>query len=347
MPRTTTARPIEVAPRTILRRQVDRLGRLGLDARTATELEFLAFTGDLAAARARHFGQLEPLVPYNADYGIGATGGSEPFIGAVRRAMVGAGMVVESSKGECAPGQHEVAIRYADPLTTADQHSLFKLGVKELAAQHGHCTTFMAKYGPSEGSSCHVHLSLWDATGAPALADDAGCDTELLGHVVGGLRACVPELLVFFAPNVNSYKRFVAGSFAPLNVAWGEDNRTCAFRLVGRDRTRRVENRVPGADVNPYLALAATIAAACEGIEARLDPGPPETGNAYRTSAEVCPRLPASLAEAAQAMARSPMAVRCFGEEVVAHYARMAEVECEQFGRSVTDWERVRGFERL
>lgn len=339
--------PIEVAPRAVLRRQLDRLERLGFSARAATELEFLVFACDPATARARGFGQLEPLVPYNADYGIQATGGAEPFLRAVRQAMVGAGMVVESSKGECAPGQHEVALRHCDPLTTADQHSLFKLGVKELAAEHGYCATFMAKYAASEGSSCHVHLSLWDANGAPALVDDAGCDTEVLGHFVGGLRTCAPELMVFLAPNVNSYKRFVAGSFAPVNVAWGEDNRTCAFRVVGEGRSRRVENRIPGADVNPYLALAATIAAACEGIEARLEPGPPVTGNSYGQSAEVCPRLPASLAQAAQAMACSPMAVRAFGEGVVGHYVNMAEVECDQFARSVTDWERVRGFERL
>lgn len=339
--------PIEVAPRAVLRRQLERLAALGLHARTATELEFLLFATDSAAARAQRFAELEPLVPYNADYGIQTTGAGEAFISAVRRSMVRAGMVVESSKGECGPGQYEVAIRHSDPLTTADQHAVFKLGVKELAAQHGYCATFMAKYGVSEGSSCHIHVSLWDRDGAPVFASSTGQDTDVLRYFLGGLRTCAPELMVFLAPNVNSYKRFVPGSFAPTNGAWGEDNRTCAFRLVGDASNRRIENRIPGADVNPYLALAATIAAGCEGIERKLDPGPPARGNAYLDSSQATPMLPSSLADAARVMGNSQIAKRAFGEDVVTHYAHMAEVEWKAFSRTVTDWERMRGFERL
>lgn len=344
---THSGAPIEVSPRTVLRRQLERLAALGLHARTATELEFLLFATDSAAARAQRFAELVPLVPYNADYGIQTTGAGEPFVGAVRRSMVRAGMVVESSKGECGPGQYEVAIRHSDPVTTADQHAVFKLGVKELAAQHGYCATFMAKYGVSEGSSCHIHVSLWDENGAPVFATSTGQNTEVLRYFLGGLRACAPELMVFLAPNVNSYKRFVPGSFAPTNSAWGEDNRTCAFRVVGEASSRRIENRIPGADVNPYLALAATIAAGCEGIERKLDPGPPASGNAYMESSQDSPLLPSSLADAARAIGNSQVARRAFGEDVVTHYAHMAEVEWKAFSQTVTDWERMRGFVRL
>jgi glutamine synthetase len=261
--------------------------------------------------------------------------------------MVGAGMVVESSKGECAPGQQEIALQHEDPLTTADHHCVYKLGVRELAASHGLSATFMAKYSVSEGNSCHVHLSLWSADGSAAFTDLAGGDSRTLSHFLAGLRSFLPELTLFMAPNVNSYKRFVAGSFAPVNVAWDYDNRTCGLRLVGGGSSRRIENRIPGADVNPYLALAATLAAGCEGVSQGMDPGPPAGGNAYDARPEQHPQLPGSLEEAVVALNGSCLARRVFGDEVVDHYVRAGEVELGAFRRAVTDWERRRGFERL
>lgn len=339
--------PLAVAPRQVLRDQLRRLAGMGLLAEAATELEFIVFAEDAAAARAKGYAGLSPVVPFNADYSILATGGVEPLIADIRRSMVGAGMVVESSKGECAPGQQEVAIRHADPLTTADQHCVFKLGVREVAARHGLSATFMAKYAEAEGSSCHVHLSLWEAGGVPAFCGEDGADTAALGRFIAGLRAFLPELTLLMAPNVNSYKRFAPGTFAPVNTAWDYDNRTCALRVVGAGRGRRVENRVPGADVNPYLALAATLAAGCEGIEQDLDPGPPAGGNAYEAPAGAHPPLPRSLEDAVTRLDASSLARRVLGDEVVDHYVRAGEFEVRAFGAAVTDWERRRGFERL
>lgn len=339
--------PVAVAPRQVLRHQLERLATMGYSARAATELEFIVFTEDTPTARARDYGGLTPVVPFNADYGISSTGAVEPLIADIRRSMVGAGMVVESSKGECAPGQQEIALQHEDPLTTADHHCVYKLGVRELAASHGLSATFMAKYSVSEGNSCHVHLSLWSADGSAAFTDLAGGDSRTLSHFLAGLRSFLPELTLFMAPNVNSYKRFVAGSFAPVNVAWDYDNRTCGLRLVGGGSSRRIENRIPGADVNPYLALAATLAAGCEGVSQGMDPGPPAGGNAYEARPEQHPQLPGSLEEAVVALNGSCLARRVFGDEVVDHYVRAGEVELGAFRRAVTDWERRRGFERL
>jgi glutamine synthetase len=293
----------------------------------------------------------------------------EPLLRRIRLGMAGAGLVVESVKGECNLGQHEIAFKYADALSTCDNHVLYKTGAKEIAAQDGRALTFMAKYDEREGNSCHIHLSLRDPSGAPVFAaagpgsasgpDHAGHAGGLGGaghagversaefdHFLAGLLAGLPELTLFFAPNINSYKRYVAGSFAPTTVAWGEDNRTCALRVVGHSPAAlRVENRVPGGDVNPYLAVAAMIAAGLHGIEQGLPLEPAYVGNAYTDSDR--PRVPGTLREAARLWSASKLARAAFGDEVVEHYANMARVELAAFDAAVTDWERRRGFERL
>jgi glutamine synthetase len=264
----------------------------------------------------------------------------EPLIRRIRNSMTGAGMRVENSKGECNLGQHEINFRYGPVLQTADQHAIYKNGAKEIAAQDGRAITFMAKFDEREGNSCHIHLSL-QADDGTALFD---AQPELFDAFLAGLLAGMRELTLFFAPNVNSYKRFVEGSFAPTAVAWGTDNRTCSLRVVGHGAARRVENRLPGADVNPYLALSAMIAAGLHGIDAGLELEPALEGNAYESDA---PRVPDSLHEARELFAGSALAREAFGEEVVHHYVNNARVELDAFARAVTDWERFRGFERL
>jgi glutamine synthetase len=246
--------------------------------------------------------------------------------------MVAAGLEVESSKGECNDGQHEINFRYGPALRTADAHAIYKNGAKEIAAQEGMAITFMAKYDAREGSSCHIHMSVRGT-------DDAG-----FRRLVAGQLACLRELTLLYAPNVNSYKRYASGSFAPTAVAWGNDNRTCAVRVVGHGGSRRLELRVPGADVNPYLALAAMIAAGLHGLDAELELEPPLEGNAYAADK---PQVPSTLGVARELFARSEVARRAFGDEVVEHYLNAARVELEAFEAAVTDWERVRGFERL
>jgi glutamine synthetase len=248
-------------------------------------------------------------------------------------------MAVESSKGECNDGQHEINFHYGPALRTADEHSIYKTAAKEIAAQEGMSITFMAKYDQREGSSCHIHLSL-RRDGAAVFAHDE----ELFNRFLAGQLACLRELSLFYAPNVNSYKRFAKGSFAPTAVAWGRDNRTCALRVVGHGDALRVELRVPGADVNPYLALAAMIAAGLHGLDAELPLEEPLPGNAYASDK---PHVPATLTAAREAFAASTVARAAFGQEVVDHYLNHARVELEAFESYVTDWERVRGFERL
>jgi glutamine synthetase len=255
--------------------------------------------------------------------------------------MAGAGLVVENSKGECNFGQHEINFRYSDALSAADGHAIYKTGAKEIAAQEGMSITFMAKYDEREGNSCHIHLSLAGTDGSALFADEP----ELFASFVAGQLAALRELTLFFAPNVNSYKRFSPGSFAPTAVAWGSDNRTCAMRVVGHGPARRVENRMPGADVNPYLALAAMIAAGLDGIDRGLELPPECTGNAY--SADELEHVPPTLRDARDLFAASALARDAFGAEVVDHYLNNARVELAAFDATVTDWERVRGFERL
>ena len=331
--------PVAPSPRQILRRQIERLGERGWRAFAGTELEFILFRTTYEEASRRGFRGLEPANHYNVDYSLLGTGRVEDVIGRIRREMAAAGMEVEDSKGECNLGQHEVNFHFGPVLRTADQHAQYKLGAKEIAAQQGSSITFMAKYDEREGSSCHIHLSLRGENDALVFDDDA-----LFGSFVAGQLACLRELTLLFAPNVNSYKRYAEGSFAPTAIAWGRDNRTCAMRVVGHGPSLRVENRVPGADVNPYLALSAMIAAGLHGIEQGLELEPAFEGNAYTSDK---PRVPGTLREARDLFAASEVARAALGADVVAHYVNAADVELAAFESAVTDWERYRGFERL
>jgi glutamine synthetase len=332
---------VVASPRQILRLQLARLADRGWVANAGTELEFIIFEDSYESAWDRRYSGLTPANRYNVDYSMLGTARVEPLLRRVRNAMAGAGMTVEDSKGECNFGQHEVNFRYTDALTTCDNHVVFKNGAKEMAAQMGQSITFMAKYDEREGSSCHLHLSLADADGNNVFASDDALFSRFLAGAIAGLR----ELTLFLAPNINSYKRYAAGSFAPTAVAWGNDNRTCAFRVVGHGSGRRFECRVAGGDVNPYLAISALIAAGLQGVEQGLELEPAYEGNAY--VAEEKPHVPRTLRDARDLFAESTLARKAFGEEVVAHYLNMADVELEAYDAAVTDWERIRGFERL
>jgi glutamine synthetase len=338
-------RPAEVAPRTMLRRQLERLAAHGLTAYAATELEFILFRDSYEEAWSKAYRGLTPANQYNNDYSILGTARVEPVIRKIRNAMEAAGIQVENSKGECNLGQHEINFAYREALTTADHHVIYKEAAKEIAAEDGHALTFMAKFNEREGNSCHAHVSLRDAAGHPAfLAEDGHSPSKLFQQFLAGLLAHAPALTLFYAPNINSYKRYAAGSFAPTALAWGMDNRTCAFRVLGHGKSLRVENRLPGGDVNPYLALSAMLAAGLDGIERDLPPVPVFSGNAYAAD---LPRVPKTLHEAAKLFTESAFTRAAFGEHVVAHYANMARVELDAFNSAVTDWERFRSFERM
>jgi glutamine synthetase len=332
---------VVASPRQILRRQLERLSERGWAANAGTELEFILFRDSYELAWEKDFRNLNPANLYNVDYSLLGTARVEPLIRRIRNEMAGAGLTVENSKGECNYGQHEINFRYSHALDAADGHAIYKTGAKEIAAQEGMAITFMAKYDEREGNSCHIHLSLAGEDGS-ALFDE---QPEVFGAFVAGQLAALRELTLLFAPNVNSYKRFQPGSFAPTAVAWGSDNRTCAMRVVGHGPARRVENRMPGADVNPYLALAAMIAAGLDGIDRSLELPSECTGNAYEDPD--LDRVPPSLRDARDLFAASSLAREAFGEEVVEHYLNNARVELAAFDAAVTDWERVRGFERL
>jgi glutamine synthetase len=348
---------VTVSPRTILRRQLDRLGERGLAADVATELEFIVFDQPYREAWASGYRGLTPASDYNIDYAILASSRMEPLLRDIRLAMQGAGLRFEAVKGECNRGQQEIGFRYDDALVTCDNHAVYKNGAKEIADQHGKSLTFMAKYDEREGNSCHIHLSLRarnrtrnGAGISQAFADETGEHgmSSLFRQFVAGLLTTLRELTLFYAPNINSYKRFADGSFAPTAVAWGLDNRTCALRVVGHGRSIRVECRVPGGDVNQYLAVAALIAGGLHGIEQDLELRQPYVGNAYQAGGTSdVERLPATLAEAAAAFEASALAREAFGDDVVAHYLNNARVELTAFNATVTDWERMRGFERL
>jgi glutamine synthetase len=331
---------VVASPRQILRRQLARLAERGWSAMAATELEFLVFRDSYEQAWQKGYRDLVPANLYNVDYSLLGTARVEPLIRRIRNAMAGAGMVVENSKGECNLGQHEINFRYADALRTADEHVIYKNGAKEIAAQEDMAISFMAKYNEREGNSCHIHLSLADATEENVFAAERRVFEQFLAGQLASLR----ELTLFFAPNVNSYKRFAAGTFAPTAVAWGQDNRTCSLRVVGHGQGLRLENRLPGADVNPYLALSAMIAAGLDGIERELDLEPPLDGNAYVSDK---PHVAPTLLAAREHFAASAVARETFGDDVVEHYLNNADVELASFNAAVTDWERVRGFERL
>ncbi|WP_281278075.1 glutamine synthetase family protein [Nocardia mexicana] len=338
-------KPVAASPRQVLRTQLDRLARHGLHAYVGTELEFLVFDDTYEQAYRAGYRDLTPANQYNVDYSMLGTARIEPLLRRIRNEMSGAGLYVESAKGECNPGQHEIAFRYDEALVTCDNHSIYKTGAKEIAAQEGRSISFMAKYNEREGNSCHIHLSLRNAAGDPVFAgDDPDGGSALLRHFLAGQLDCLRELTYLLAPNINSYKRFQDGSFAPTAVAWGRDNRTCALRVVGHGPSLRMENRVPGGDVNPYLAVAALIAAGLHGIEQRLPLEPELRGNAYRSER---PRVPRTLRDAAQLFGDSEIAKAAFGEDVVRHYRNAAQVELDAYDAAVTDWERIRGFERL
>jgi glutamine synthetase len=332
--------PVVASPRQILRRQMDRLAERGWEAFAGTELEFMVFQDTYEQAWDAGYRNLTPANRYNVDYSMLGTARVEPLIRRIRNAMMDADMRVENSKGECNYGQHEINFRYAPVLQAADEHVIYKNGAKEIAAQEGMAITYMAKFDEREGNSCHIHLSLRDQDGTPLFESDDGP----LEGFVAGILATLRELTLLLAPNVNSYKRFAVGSFAPTAVAWGIDNRTCALRLVGHGPSRRVECRLPGADVNPYLALSALIAGGLHGVDRGLQLEPAYEGNAYLSDK---PRVPATLREAAELFGSSDLARDAFGEEVVGHYLNNAHIELEAFDAAVTDWERFRGFERL
>ena len=339
------ASPVVESPRQILQRQLERLAERGWVAMVGTELEFILFDDSYESAWQQRYSALTPSNQYNVDYSILGTSRVEPLLRAIRLGMRGAGMQVESVKGECNPGQHEIAFKYADALTTCDNHVIYKNGAKEIAAQHGSSLTFMAKYNEREGNSCHVHLSLRTPDGEPVFAGDGpGGVSDLFDRFVAGQLAALRELSYFFAPNINSYKRYQPGSFAPTAVMWGVDNRTCAIRVVGQGQSLRFENRLPGGDVNPYLAVAAMIAAGLHGVDNGLAPAAAFAGNAYASDAQ---RVPTTLREAAELWQASTIARAAFGDAVVEHYANTAQVELTAFDAAVTDWERVRNFERM
>ncbi|SFE53000.1 glutamine synthetase family protein [Blastococcus tunisiensis] len=338
-------RPVGPSPRQVLRTQLDRLAERGLSAHVGTELEFFAFATSYEEAWRRGYRDLEPANQYNVDYSLIGTGRLDPLLRGIARGMTGAGLYVESVKGECNLGQHEIAFRYADALSTCDNHVVYKTGAKEIAAQQGMSLSFMAKFDAREGNSCHIHLSLRGEDDRSAMAGDGPHGfSPLMEHFLAGQLACLPELTALLAPNINSYKRFAEGSFAPTAVAWGVDNRTCSLRVVGHGESLRFENRLPGGDVNPYLAVAALIVAGLHGLENELPLEDPLTGNAYTSDK---PRVPTTLRDAADLLEGSEVARKAFGPEVVDHYVNAARVEVTAFDAAVTDWERVRGFERL
>src|ERR687890_923848 len=320
-------RPVEQSPRRILQRQVEKAAGLGYVALAGTELEFVVFEDPFEQAADLGYRGLTPANQYNVDYSVLGTSRIEPLLRDIRNTMYAAGTNVEGAKGECNFGQHEIGFLYDDVVVTADNHAVYKTVAKEIAAQHGKAITFMAKYDEREGSSCHIHLSLRGKDGSVAFWDPdadsgAGARSPLYDSFIAGVLATMADFTLLYAPNINSYKRFAAASFAPTTIAWGEDNRTCAVRLVGRGPSARMENRVPGADVNPYLALAAMLAGGLRGIEQQLPLEPALVGNAYVSDR---PKVPHTLRDAREAFTRSEVARELLGDDVVDHYTNMAD----------------------
>jgi glutamine synthetase len=337
--------PVVASPRQVLISQYERAHQLGYTPMFASELEFYLYKESYAEAHEKDYRGLTPTIPYILDYHILATTMDEQYLGPIRRGMQGAGIPVEFSKGEAWYGQHEVNTRYADAVTSADRHTIYKNGVKEIAFSRGISASFMAK--PSEkdiGSSCHIHSSLVDAESGETAFVDGGEETDVFRHYLGGLRARIRELALLVAPAVNSYKRYATESWAPTSISWGRDNRTCGFRIVGHGSSRRVECRIPGADVNPYLGYAALLASGLDGIERGTDPGPELVGNAY-AEAEAEP-FPSTLREAVDLWEGSQFARATFGEDVWRHYLNYGRTEQRLFDQVVTDYERRRMFER-
>ena len=337
---------VRQSPRSILKTQVERAAEKGWMAIAGTELEFIVFEDTYESAWDRRYIGLTGANRYNVDYSI--TGGTvvEPLLREIRNEMYAAGVTVEGAKGECNLGQHEIGFLYDEVVRTCDNHVIYKTAAKELAAKHGMSLTFMAKYDEREGNSCHIHLSLRGLDGEAVFADKDrdGGQGILHDQFLAGVLATMRDFSYFYAPNINSYKRFAPGSFAPTAIAWGRDNRTCALRVVGHGAGLRMENRVPGGDVNPYLAVAAMLAGGLYGIEHELELEPAFEGNAYVSDV---PTVPSTLREARDLLAASTIAREVFGDDVVEHYVNAADVELKAFDSAVTDWERIRGFERL
>jgi glutamine synthetase len=342
----TDGKPVVQAPRSILNKQIARLADKGLVPYIGTELEFIVFDDSYRAAWAAGYRGLTPATDYNVDYAMHASTRMEPLLRDIRNGMDGAGMYCEGVKGECNLGQQEIAFRYDHARVTCDNHTIYKNGAKEIADKHGKSLTFMAKFDEREGNSCHIHISLRGDDGSAVFADEEAHDgtSPMFRSFIAGQLATLRDFTLFYAPNINSYKRFVEGSFAPTAIAWGMDNRTCALRIVGHGHGMRMECRAPGGDVNQYLAVSALIAGGLYGIENELELPEPLEGNAYTSAAE---HLPTTLAEAADLLDKSEIAREQFGDEVIDHYLNYANVELKAFNSTVTDWERVRGFERL
>ncbi|MFQ5514895.1 MAG: glutamine synthetase family protein [Myxococcota bacterium] len=347
--------PVPVAPRTILRRQLDRLREAGFLARGASELEFFVLRESYASAAGKGYADLNPFSHYSEDYHVLQGTKVEPLVGSIRRHLERSGIPVEFSKGEWGEGQHEINLRYCELLEMADRHVLYKTAAKEIAHAQDRAITFMAKWDAERaGNSMHLHVSLWDAPDGqrnvfagdePPLAGTRARPSRVFLNWIGGLLEHARAITLFLAPNVNSYKRFVPGTFAPTAIAWSYDNRTTGFRVVGHGSSLRVECRIPGGDANPYLAFAALLAAGLDGIERKLEPPPLLSGNLYE--AEGLPQVPRSLHEAIEAAAESRLLREALGEDVVEHYLHFARTEQGRFESAVTDWERVRYLERI
>ena len=336
------------SPRAMLKKQIARLEAMGYTAMMATELEFFLFEKSFDEIRKSGFRDLEPISGYNEDYHILQTTKEEAVMRPLRNHLVAAGIPVENSKGEAEAGQEELNIRYAAALETADNHTIAKHATKEIAWQNGHAATFLPKWHHSRvGSSSHVHQSLADNKGGNVFYDKSAefGMSETMRHYMAGLIAYAPDYTFFLAPYVNSYKRFMKGTFAPTKTVWSVDNRTAGFRLCGEGtKGVRVECRIGGSDLNPYLALAVQIAAGIKGIEDKMELAPPTRGDVYES--RKVPEIPSTLRDATQTLRKSKMLREALGDDVVDHYTRAAEWEQEEFDRVVTDWEVARGFER-
>ena len=343
---TTDHVPVPIAPRSLLNAQIDRLAKMNLVPYVGTELEFIVFDDSFRDAWAKGYDNLRPSTDYNVDYDLLASNRVEPLLHDIRVSMDKAGLYCEGVKGECNLGQQEIAFRYDTALITCDNHSVYKSGAKMIADNHGKSLTFMAKFNEREGNSCHIHISFRDSKGNAVFADKNGESgmSDMFRHFLAGQIALMREFTLLFAPNINSYKRFAFGSFAPTAIAWGHDNRTLSLRVVGHGHGMRVEHRVPGGDVNQYLAVAGLIAAGIHGIENKLELEDQTRGNGYEADK---PHVPTTLHEAADLFENSKAARAIFGDEVVNHLVNAARIEIRAFDSAITDWERVRGFERL
>ncbi len=343
---TTDHEPVAIAPRSLLQAQIDRLAKMDLVPYVGTELEFIVFDDSFRDAWTKGYDNLRPSTDYNVDYDLLASNRVEPLLHDIRVSMDKAGMYCEGVKGECNLGQQEIAFRYDTAMVTCDNHSVYKSGAKMIADNHGKSLTFMAKFNEREGNSCHIHISFRDSKGNPVFADKDAENgmSDMFRHFLAGQIALMREFTLLYAPNINSYKRFAEGSFAPTAIAWGHDNRTLALRVVGHGLGMRVEHRVPGGDVNQYLAVAGLIAAGIHGIENKLELEDMTRGNGYEADK---PHVPTTLREAADLFENSAAARSIFGDEMVKHLVNAARIEIRAFDSAITDWERVRGFERL